>query len=159
MRVRKNLVVIGAAMALSACGGRPVAEISPKADMGASRWNAVIGTPDAMRGIVGTRGYATMSETEGGKRSRIDVRVENAVPGGRHPWALRSGQCGALESELLRVSDGNALRIGDDGKAKAEQTADLKFPSSGNYAIVVMASAENTEQVVACGNLAPPTNR
>jgi hypothetical protein len=33
----------------------------------------------------------------------------------------------------------------------------MPMPTSGNYFVTVSASAANAETVVACGNLAPPT--
>jgi hypothetical protein len=112
-----------------------------------------------MRGIVAMRGESSLSASDGGDKSRVEISVENAVPGGRHPWVLRTGQCGGGGSEIARVGDGNELRIGDDGKARAEKSVDLRYPSSGEYMIAILASAENAAQVIACGNFAPPTNR
>jgi hypothetical protein len=149
---------VAIALIVVACARTPVAQITTKPDLNALRWNATLSTPDAMRGIVQARGSAELTSTDEGRKSRVDLRLENMVPGGEHPWALRFGQCGAAGSDVLRVSDGRALKVGSDGKASAGSGSDLAFPSSGDYHVIVLASKDNDEQVIACGNLAPPNN-
>jgi hypothetical protein len=143
---------------LAACGRKPVAEITPQLDAAATRWNATLATPEAMRGVIQGQGRAWATSVDEGRRVRVDVELTNMVPGGRHPWLIRTGQCGMSGNEVFRVTDGNILKIGDDGKGRADFTMDSPFQTSGAYQIVVLASAENADRTVSCGNFAPPTN-
>jgi hypothetical protein len=144
---------------LLGCGGQPAVAIAKGMDAGTTRWNAVLGTPEALRGVVQTRGNASLVAEDEGKRTRIDVSIENAVPRGRHPWVLRTGQCGAPGAELLRVTDGSVLKVDDDGKSRSDATIKRDFPTSGDYMIEILGSTENQTQIVACGNFAAPINR
>jgi hypothetical protein len=150
--------VVVALTLLAACGRKPVASISPNVDAVATRWNATLATPEAMRGVIQAQGRAWATAIDDGRRTRIDVELTNMVPGGRHPWVLRTGQCGISGAELLRVTDDHMLKVGDDGKASADFTMDSPFQTTGSYLVAVMASNDNPDRVVACGNLAPPTN-
>jgi hypothetical protein len=143
---------------LAACGRKPVAEITPQLDAVATRWNATLATPEAMRGVIQGQGRAWATSMDEGRRVRVDVELTNMVPGGRHPWIIRTGQCGMSGNEILRVTDGNILKIGDDGKGRADFTMDSPFQTTGAYQIAVLASAENVDRIVSCGNFAPPTN-
>jgi hypothetical protein len=159
MRAFRMVVTVGSCVALVACGGKPVISVAPGADASSSRWNATLGTPDALQGVVQTRGYASMSNADGGKKTQVDVSIENAVPRGQHPWVIRTGQCGGMGAEVQRASDGRSLKVDDEGKARARLSFDLSFPTSGDYMIAVLASDSNQERVLACGNFAPPINR
>lgn len=153
-----SMKVVALLALVVACGGRkPVASISSQVDVVATRWNATLATPDAMRGVIQAQGRAWATSIDEGRRTRIDVELTNMVPGGQHPWVLRTGQCGISGTELLRVTDGNILKIGDDGKAKANFTMDMPFQTTGSYLVAVMASNDNGDRQVACGNFAPPT--
>jgi hypothetical protein len=158
MRVSLIVAVAGCST-LVACAGSPPVALTPRADASLSRWNAVIGTPEALRGVVQTRGNASMTSTDNGRKTRVAVTLENAVPRGRHPWVLRTGQCGGMGTELFRSKDDRRLSVDDDGKARAELDVDLSYPAEGDYTIAILAAAENQEQVLACGNFAPPVNR
>jgi hypothetical protein len=49
------------------------------------------------------------------------------------------------------------LKVNDDGRASADVTlSGTPFPTSGTYAIEILASPTNQELVIACGNFAPP---
>jgi hypothetical protein len=155
----RMFILVTACTTLVACGGRPVVALAPNADASSARWNAVIGTPEALAGVVQSRGAASLSSTKDGRETRVEISLENAVPRGRHPWVIRSGQCGGMGATLLQVSDKRSLEVDDDGKAKASANIELSYPTSGDYMIAVLASTENMERVVACGNFAPPINR
>ncbi len=160
--MKSSLGILRAVVLLTlaaACGRKPVAEITPQLDAAATRWNAILSTPDAMRGIIQGQGRAWATSVDEGRRVRVDVELANMVPGGQHPWIIRTGQCGQSGNEMLRVIDGNILKIGDDGKARADFTMDSPFQTTGAYQILVVAAADNTDRIVACGNFAPPTNR
>jgi len=144
-------------LVLPACARRPVATISAEPDnVVASRWNARLSTPSAMQGVIQAQGRSWITSVDGGRRTRVDVELDNMVPGGQHPWVLRTGQCGASGSEVARAEGSNALSVGRDGRAKASTEFDRYFPTSGDYMVEVLASSQNTDQVIACGNFAPP---
>lgn len=146
-----------AVLSLTACFHRtPVAEIGPVNNVVAQRWNATLTTPEAMQGVIQAQGRAWVTSVDEGRRSRVDIELNNMVPGGVHPWVLRSGQCGMGGSDLLRVTDRHILKVGSDGKATADTQFEMPFPSSGDYMVAVLASNENSERVIACGNLAAP---
>lgn len=139
------------------CGGKAPVALSPTADPSSSRWNATLGTPGEMQGVVQARGTASVAAARLLSQSTVDITMSNMTPGGTHPWKLQRGQCGSGGAELLRVTDGRMLKVGSDGQAHVDATVDLNFPSSGDYFVAVMASSANADQVIACGNLAPPS--
>ncbi len=145
-----------ALVGMSACARKPVAEITPVDNVVATRWNANLTTPASMQGIISAQGRSWITSVDAGRRTRIDVELGNMVPGGEHPWVLRAGQCGMSGAELVRVNDGNRLKVGSDGKAKADMTSDMAFPTTGDYMVAVFASNENSDRMIACGNFAPP---
>jgi hypothetical protein len=143
-------------LVLPACARRPVATISAPDNVVASRWNATLSTPAAMQGVVQAQGRSWITSVDEGRKTRVDVELSNVTVGGDHPWVLRTGQCGMGGSELIRGSGNNALKVGGDGRAKADATMDRYFQTTGDYALEVLASSENTTTVIACGNFAPP---
>lgn len=159
MRTSKLYVGLTAVLFLAACGRTPAVALTPSADVASARWNAVIGTPESLQGVVQTRGSASLSSVDDGRKTRVTVNIENAVPRGRHPLIIRTGQCGGMGSEVASVADGRSLTVDDDGKARSEFTLDLSFPTSGDYMIGILASSDNLERVLACGNFASPVNR
>jgi hypothetical protein len=142
---------------LAACSKPPAVAISPKADLTTARWNGRLGTPAEMAGAVQVQGSASLTQGNSSSETVVAVNLSNAAPGGRHPWTLSEGQCGAVGSEVLRVTDGHILTVGKEGTASASATTSMPFPTSGNYAVQVLASVDNPATVIACGNLAPPT--
>jgi hypothetical protein len=50
-----------------------------------------------------------------------------------------------------------SLTVDAQGRADGAVTVPLTMPTDGRYYVRVSASAANPETVVACGNLAPPT--
>lgn len=142
---------------IAACAKKPAVAISPKADVTTARWNGRLGTPAEMAGAVQVQGSASLTQGNSASETVVAVNLSNAAPGGRHPWTLSAGQCGAVGSELLRVTDGHILTVGKDGTASASATTGMAFPTAGDYAVQVLASVDNPATVIACGNLAPPT--
>jgi hypothetical protein len=49
------------------------------------------------------------------------------------------------------------LEVDSDGRANGSAMIPLQTPRTGDFFVVVYASAANSAVVVACGNLAPPT--
>jgi hypothetical protein len=103
-------------------------------------------------------GSASMAPTADGGTTVI-VDLANASPGGVHPWEAHLGQCGAgTDSGVFGVKEAyKPLHVEDDGRASATATLGLPTPKTGSYFVVVRASATNADMIVACGNLAPPT--
>lgn len=153
---RVGQVAVVTLLILPACVRRPVATISEPDNVVASRWNATISTPAPMQGVLQAQGRAWITSVDEGRKSRVDVELSNITAGGEHPWVLRTGQCGMTGAELLRARGNDALKVGRDGKAKADMTIDRYFQNSGDYALEVLASNENASTVIACGNFAPP---
>ncbi|MDZ7631327.1 MAG: hypothetical protein U5K74_08265 [Gemmatimonadaceae bacterium] len=153
----KTLAVIAL---VTACGRKQAAQLTTIDNIEAMRWvMAELKMPATMQGVINAQGRSWMTSEDGGRRIRLDVELSNMVPGGEHPWVLRTGQCGSNGAELIRVTDGNRLKVGSDGKAKADMTAPMPFPTSGDYMVAVMASNENADRVIACGNFAAPNMR
>lgn len=157
MKTRIGQLALLSLLTLPACVRRPVATISAEPDnVVASRWNATLSTPTDMQGIIQAQGRSWITSVDGGRRTRVDVELSNMVSGGQHPWVLRAGQCRSGGPELARAEGSNALRIGGDGRARASTEFDRAFPTTGDYVVEVLASSQNANQVVACGNFAPP---
>lgn len=124
-----------------------------------SRWHANLASPASLAGAVQMNGSASMAPSPTGTSTTITINLANASPGGRHPWAIHMGQCGAgMDSGVFGTSDAyKTLEVQSDGAATGAATVPLQTPSTGSYFAVVLASTANIETVVACGNLAPPT--
>ena len=155
---RIGYFALASLLVLPACGRRPVATISADPDnVVATRWNARLSTPAAMQGVIQAGGRSWITSVDAGRRTRVDVELNNLVSGGQYPWVLRYGRCGAGGAEVARADSRNELSVGRDGRAKAGAEFDRYFPTTGDYMIEVLASSVNNTQVVACGNFAPPS--
>lgn len=159
MSARSRSLWVGLSLVLVACNRRPVTQLSTAPDVNALRWNATLATPEAMRTVVQARGTASVSRVDDGRRSRVEIQIANLVPGGEYAWALHVGQCGSAGAEVYRSEDGRRLKIDGDGKSAANATIDVPFPTTGDYLVRVTTPASQSPQVIACGNLAPPTIR
>ena len=155
---RVGYVALIGLLILPACGRRPVATISADPDnVVATRWNAQLSTPAGMQGIIQAGGRSWITSLDAGRRTRVDVELNNLVSGGQYPWVLRTGQCGGGGAEVARGDGKNELSVGRDGRAKANAEFDRYFPTSGDYMLEVLASGGGNAQVVACGNFAQPS--
>ncbi len=145
-------------LGLIACGGGGRAvEINPQDAVVGTRWNATLATPAGLVGASQVRGTGWMAPRDGdATRTRASVTVENAVPGGRHPWHIHEGQCGSNGGILGPPNAYQALDIGGNGRAASTADLPLPLPASGQYYINVHASPNNMGTIIACGNLAPP---
>jgi hypothetical protein len=47
--------------------------------------------------------------------------------------------------------------VDEQGRAAGAVTVPITMPTEGRYYVSVAASAANSETIVACGNLAPPS--
>jgi hypothetical protein len=87
----------------------------------------------------------------------VVLDLANATPGGLHPWQLHQGQCGSDEGVFGNADVYHAAKVGSDGHARSSANVPISTPTTGNYFVIVRASASNNAMTVACGNLAPPT--
>jgi len=143
---------------LAACtgGGRPV-EINPQDAMVGTRWNATLATPAGLAGVTQIKGIGWMAaDPRDPARTEASVEIQNAVPGGEHPWHVHLGQCGSNGQILGQADAYSPLEVGGDGKASATAELAMALPRTGQYHINVHASRNNMGTIIACGNLAPP---
>jgi len=89
--------------------------------------------------------------------TNVALILANASPGGMHPWQLHRGQCGADDGVFGTVADYKTLKVDEQGRASASATVPVVMPSDGRYFVSVAASEANSTTIVACGNLASPT--
>ena len=146
------------ALLLAACGGgnRPV-EINPQEQVVGSRWNATLATPAGLSGVTQVRGTGWMAaDPRDPVRTKASVEIENAVPGGEHPWHVHVGQCGSNGQILGDAKAYDPLQVGGNGKAASTAEVAMTMPRTGEYYISVHASKNNMGTIIACGNLAPP---
>jgi hypothetical protein len=134
----------------------PAVEVSRDANVNA-RWRGALVTPATLAGAVQMNGAATMAPGANRAGTRLTLEVANATPGGLHPWQVHRGQCGADEG-VFGASEAYApIAVNAQGKASGSASLPLETPTAGSYFVSVGASAANPETIVACGNLAPPT--
>ena len=147
----------GTAVALvSACGGGRATELRTADYPVGTRWNATLATPASMVGVAQIGGNAWMAPGGSPEETRVEIAIENAVPGGRHPWHVHLGQCGDDRGILGPADRYGVLQVGGNGKASRSVTLPIATPTAGQYLVSVHASPENLRTVIACGNLSPP---
>jgi hypothetical protein len=158
MRTPHIRLVALSALLLAGCNPfhrAPVTEVSRDVNVN-SRWRAALVTPATLIGAVQINGTATMQPGRNTGDTEFSLSIDNATPGGVHPWQVHRGQCGADDGVLGSSSQYKSVKIGDDGRGKATARISMVTPSSGNYFVTVQASEANQGTIVACGNLAPP---
>jgi hypothetical protein len=131
-------------------------ELDPAGAQAASRWNAVLATPAGLAGVVQMRGTAWIAPGSKSDETVAQVSVENAAPGGKHPWHVHRGQCGNDQGVLGPADAYEPLEIGGDGRATRTARLPIPLPTDGEYMVNVHASTDNMGTIIACGNLAPP---
>lgn len=159
MRSSSLLTLAVSTLAMAACNPfhrDPVTQVSRDANLNA-RWNATLATPAALAGAVQMNGTASMQPASNDGKTDFRVQVANATPGGLHPWQAHRGQCGMDDGTFGPASAYGSLKIGDDGRGETGATIEERTPTTGDYFVVVYASAANPRTVVACGNLAAPS--
>ena len=162
MTTPRFLTITFALLAGPACNafqGDPAVEVSAKDATLNSRWHANLASPASLAGAVQMNGSASMAPSPDGSSTNITLNLANASPGGLHPWSARLGQCGeGMDYGVFGASDAyKPLKVESDGQAKGTATVSLPTPRTGSYYVVISASVANSETIVACGNLAPPT--
>jgi hypothetical protein len=152
-----RLAATSVALAMAAaCGGGRATELRTTDYPIGTRWNARLASPAGMIGVVQVIGTAWMAQGNSPDETRVHIAIQNAIPGGQHPWHIHRGRCGSSD-EILGPSDRyGVLDVGDDGKASRSVTLPERLPRSGNYIVDVHASPENIGTIISCGNLAPP---
>ena len=154
----RTLALVTVTLAVAACNPfrrDPVTSVSRDVNVN-ERWSATLVTPAALAGAVQMNGTAFMQPAQGGQHTDLSLRVANATPGGLHPWQVHYGRCGEDRGIFGTPSEYRAMKIGDDGRGETGANVAQRTPGTGEYFVVVYASAANTETVVACGNLAAP---
>ena len=136
----------------------PAVEVTTQDPSLNSRWHANLASPASLAGAVQMNGSASMAPLPDGS-TNITINLANATPGGVHPWSAHYGQCGVGKDNGVFGSGETykALNIDSDGHGNATTTVAMQTPKTGDYFVVIKASLANPETVVACGNLAPPT--
>jgi hypothetical protein len=160
MHSHRFLMLAVAALALSSCNPfrhESAVEVSSKDENLNSRWHASLATPANLAGAVQMNGSASMAPGTKTGNTTVVLDLANATPGGLHPWQLHRGQCGSDQGVFGNADAYHAAKVGRDGRATSLASVPIETPTTGNYFVVVRASAANNAVTVACGNLAPPT--
>jgi len=154
--MKTQQIVLAAAALSVACFGGPAVEINETPDIPATRWQGAITSPPNLQGAVQMDGTAWMASGEENNQTRVRIEIENAAPGGTHPWEVQRGRCGSEGDLFGSPDDYEPIEIDDDGQAAVTAELDMSLPRDGEYSVEVLASAANRDLVVACANLAPP---
>jgi len=161
MYVYRSLVVGAVALvALAGCfpfGRSQAVEVSSSDANLNTRWHGTLASPANLAGVVQVSGTATMVPGGDAQSTRVSLELANASPGGEHPWGLHRGQCDRDEGLVGDRSSYKNVKVGSDGKAGATANVAIHTPTSGRYAVRVTASPTNTDMIIACANLAPPS--
>ena len=145
-------------LGVAACGGGPKTQIDPNREDVGTRWNAIIATSPGLVGALQVKGTGWMAPKDrDSTQTRAYVAIENAVPGGEHPWHVHVGRCGNDRGIFGPADAYPPLRVGGNGKAESRADLPVPVPSSGEYFINIHASVNNMRTIIACGNLAPPS--
>jgi hypothetical protein len=132
-------------------------ELKPsESQAAAARWNAVLATPPGLAGVTQIHGTAWMEPGSRPDESIAQVTIENAAPGGKHPWHVHRGQCGNDQGIVGPADAYHLLEVGGDGRATRTARLPLPLPTAGDYMVNIHASTDNMGTIIACGNLAPP---
>jgi hypothetical protein len=164
--IRSSLYAVTAASALAfvACNPfrsplkqDPVVQVTTHDANVNSRWHGTLASPSSLAGAVQMTGQVSMAPGSSGGNTNVVVLLANASPGGLHPWQLHRGQCGTDEGVFGSAAAYKTLKVDEDGRASSTATVPLMMPNDGQYFVSIGASAANAETIVACGNLASPT--
>ena len=146
------------ALALVACNPfrspmkqAPVVQVSARDANVNARWHGTLTSAVQMTGQI------SMSPGSNAGNTNVALLLANASPGGLHPWQLHRGQCGMDDGVFGTASDYKTLKVDENGRASGSATVPVVMPSDGRYFVSVSASEANAATIVACGNLASPT--
>jgi hypothetical protein len=157
-------IVATGALALVACNPfrspmkqDPVVRVTTNDANVNARWHGTLTSPSTLAGAVQMTGQISMSPGNNAGNTNVALLLANASPGGMHPWQLHRGQCGTDDGVFGTVSDYKTLKVDEYGRASGSATVPLVMPNDGRYFVSVGASEANASTIVACGNLASPT--
>ena len=163
-RIPLYALVATGALALMACNPfrspmkqDPVVQVSARDGNANARWHGTLTSPSTLAGAVQMTGSISMTPGSSTGNTNVALILANASPGGMHPWQLHRGQCGTDDGVFGTASDYKTLKVDENGRASGSATVPLVMPSDGRYFVSVGASEANTSTIVACGNLASPT--
>ena len=158
------ILVATGALALVACNPfrspmkqDPVVQVSARDANANARWHGTLTSPSTLAGAVQMTGAISMTPGSNIGNTNVALVLANASPGGMHPWQLHRGQCGMDEGVFGSASDYKTLKVDEYGRASSMASVPLVMPNDGRYYVSVGASVANAETIVACGNLASPT--
>jgi hypothetical protein len=112
-------------------------------------WKAVL-APASGSNITGT---AEVEEEDKGKTTEAEISIKGATAGAELPWHVHVGKCGSKGAVVGAGSAYPALKVKEDGSAKAEAKLDIPAPTSGEYYVNVHKSATDLKTIVSCGDL------
>ena len=147
---------LAVAVVLPACSFGQAVQLNESGELPQTRWQGTLNSPPNLEGAVQMQGMAWMAASEDDNTTQVQVQVANATPGGVHPWEVRVGRCGTDRGVFGSGEDYEDLEVGSNGEATASAVVERALPRSGEYSVSVLASPNNRDLVVACGNLAPP---
>ena len=157
-------LVAAGALALVACNPfrspmkqDPVVQVNARDANVNARWHGTLTSPSNLAGAVQMTGQISMSPGSSAGNTNVALLLANASPGGLHPWQLHRGQCGMDDGVFGSTSDYKTLKVDESGRATGSATIPLVMPNDGRYFVSVGASEANNSTIVACGNLASPT--
>ena len=161
---RMPLLVATGALALVACNPfrsplkqDPVVQVSARDGNANARWHGTLTSPSSLAGAVQMTGSISMTPGSSAGNTNVALVLANASPGGMHPGQPHRGQCGTDDGVFGTASDYKTLKIDENGRASGTATVPVVMPSDGRYFVSVSASESNASTIVACGNLASPT--
>jgi hypothetical protein len=135
----------------------PVVQVSARDANVNARWHGTLTSPSNLAGAVQMTGQISMAPGSNAGNTNVALILANASPGGMHPWQLHRGQCGADDGVFGSASDYKTLKVDEQGRASVSASVPVVMPSDGRYFVSVAASEANSTTIVACGNLASPT--
>ena len=157
-------IVAAGALALVACNPfrsplkqDPVVRVTTNDANVNSRWHGTLTSPSNLAGAVQMTGSISMSPGSSAGNTNVALLLANASPGGLHPWQLHRGQCGTDDGVFGSPEAYRTLKVDEYGRASSMANVPLVMPNDGRYYVSVGASVANAETIVACGNLASPT--
>ena len=163
-RMPLHAILAAGALALVACNPfrspmkqAPVVQVTTRDANANARWHGTLTSPSNLAGAVQMTGSIAMTPGSNADRTNVALVLANASPGGMHPWQLHRGQCGTDNGVFGSASDYKTLKVDEQGRASGSATVEAPMPSDGQFFVSVGASDANASTIVACGNLASPT--
>lgn len=164
LRTPLYTIVATGALALAACNPfrspmkqAPVVQVSTRDANANARWHGTLTSPSSLAGAVQMTGSIAMTPGPDAGATNVALVLANASPGGLHPWQMHRGQCGMDEGTFGTADAYKTLKVDEYGRASGSATVPLAMPTDGRYFVSVGASEANSSMIVACGNLASPT--